>query len=103
MFVQLECFHSGLAIRSPAVLEGERVHDAHREGFMITRASRNENSRSYVVPTGTGPSTPFGARLVSRRCWPSMVAAEYGSPPEIAGHAGAGVGLYFLARPVAVH
>jgi hypothetical protein len=65
MFVQLECFHSGLAIRSPAVLAGERVHDAHREGFMITRASRNENSRSYVVPTGTGPSTPFAARLVS--------------------------------------
>jgi hypothetical protein len=32
-----------------------------------------------------------------------MVAAEYGSPPEIAGHAGAGVGLYVLARPVAVH
>jgi hypothetical protein len=23
-----------------------------------------------------------------------MVAAEYGSPPEIAGHASAGVGLY---------
>jgi hypothetical protein len=32
-----------------------------------------------------------------------MVAAEYGSPPEIAGHTGAGVGLYFLARPMAVH
>jgi hypothetical protein len=42
-------------------------------------------------------------RLVSHRRRQSMVAAEYGSPPEIAGHAGTGVGLYFLARPVAVH
>jgi hypothetical protein len=38
--------------------------------------------------------TPFGARVVSQRRRPSMVAAEYGSPPEIAGHADAGVGLY---------
>ena len=52
-----------------------------------------------MVPTGTGPSTPFGARLVSRRRWPSIVAAEYGSPPEIAGHAGAGVGLYSSLGP----
>jgi hypothetical protein len=28
-----------------------------------------------------------------------MAAAEYGSPPEIAGHAGAGVGLYVLTQP----
>jgi hypothetical protein len=32
-------------------------------------------------------------RLLSHRRRQSMVAAEYGSPPEIAGHAGAGVGL----------
>jgi hypothetical protein len=42
-------------------------------------------------------------RLASHRRRLSMVAAEYGSPPEIAGHAGAGVGLYILARPMAVH
>jgi hypothetical protein len=46
---------------------------------------------------------PFGARLVSLRRWPSMVAAEYGTPPEIAGNAGAGVGLYVLTWPMAVH
>jgi hypothetical protein len=40
---------------------------------------------------------------VSRRHWPSMVAAEYGSPPEIAGHAGAGVGLYGPRSAKAVH
>jgi hypothetical protein len=33
--------------------------------------------------------TPFGARLVSHCRRQSMVAAEYGSPPEVAGNAGA--------------
>jgi len=47
--------------------------------------------------------TPFGARLVSHCRRQSMVAAEYGSPPEVAGNAGAGVGLYVLTRPMAVH
>jgi len=28
-----------------------------------------------------------------------MAAAEYGSPPEIAGNAGAEVGLYVLTQP----
>ena len=45
----------------------------------------------------------FAVLLVSHRRRLSIAAAEYGSPPEIAGHAGAGVGLYILARPVAVH
>jgi hypothetical protein len=40
-------------------------------------------------------------RSVSHRDQPSKVTAEYGSPPEIAGHAGAGVGLYVLVRPPA--
>jgi hypothetical protein len=42
-------------------------------------------------------------RLVSHRRRQSTVAAEYGSPPEVAGNAGAGVGLYVLTRPTAVH
>ena len=42
-------------------------------------------------------------RLVSHRRRQSTVAAEYGSPPEVAGNAGAGVGLYVLTRPMAVH
>jgi hypothetical protein len=42
--------------------------------------------------------------LVSHRRRPSMVAAEYGTPPAIAGHDSAGVGLYgprsALGRPL---
>jgi hypothetical protein len=42
-------------------------------------------------------------RVSQRLTAHSMVAAEYGTPPEIAGNAGAGVGLYVLTWPMAVH
>jgi hypothetical protein len=76
-----------------SLLPGERVHDPDREGLMVP----SERSRA------NGAAGVRARRLVSHRRRHSMVAAEYDSPPEIAGHAGAGVGLYFLARPVAVH
>ena len=76
-----------------SLLAGERVHDPDREGFMVP-------SERWQA---SGASGARARRLVSHRRRQSMVAAEYGSPPEIAGHAGAGVGLYVLARPVAVH
>jgi hypothetical protein len=54
--------------------------------------------KGYMVPSERSQAKGHGEnarpRLVSHRRWLSMVAAEYGSPPEIAGHAGAGVGLY---------
>ena len=76
-----------------SLLAGERVHDPDREGLMVPSERSQAN----------GAAGARALRLLSHRRRQSMVAAEYGSPPEIAGHAGAGVGLYVLARPMAVH
>ena len=61
------------------------------EGFMT------ETMKGLTIPSVHSQANACReprARLVSPRRRQSMVAAEYGSPPEIAGHAGAGVGLY---------
>jgi hypothetical protein len=55
------------------------------KGFMTTPARLHRKLETLRGTNWHKPRTPFGARLVSRRHWPSMVAAEYGSPPEIAG------------------
>jgi hypothetical protein len=56
---------------------------------------------SWGPVTQPGWWTPSIRRLVSHRRQPSTVAAGYGSPPEIAGRTGAGVGFDVLTRPPA--
>ena len=65
------------------LLAGEWVHDGDHEGFMMRSRVWGRTARRERLP-----------RLVSHRRRQSIVAAEYGSPPEVAGHAGARVGLY---------
>jgi len=71
--------------------------------FIAASPSNIGASTAERVETRLALGHSYAARLASHRRRLSMVAAEYGSPPEIAGHAGAGVGLYILARPMAVH
>jgi hypothetical protein len=59
------------------------------------------DARTLGVMESSSPTrlwTPSIRRLVSHRRQPSTVAAEYGSPPEIAGRTDAGVGLDVLTR-----
>jgi hypothetical protein len=65
------------------LLAGGALHDGDHEGVDFVRQCAGERRVGNARP-----------RLVSHCRRQSMVAAEYGSPPEIAGHAGAGVGLY---------
>ena len=51
--------------------------------------------------TATGLRTPSIRRLVSHHRQPSNVAAEYGSPPEVAGTPAPGSAFMILARPLA--
>jgi hypothetical protein len=62
--------------------------------------------KGFTMPSSVRRPTDGGNSLlgvVSHRRRQSMVAAEYGSSPEVAGHTGAGVGLYSPRSAEAVH
>jgi hypothetical protein len=68
-------------------------HHLHRRNRAHRCRGEHGGTRPYVFD-GRIHRRRSALGLVSHRRRHSTVAVEYGSPPEIAGHAGAGVGLY---------
>ena len=81
----------------------ERVHHCDHEPLHHLHPRDGLIDVGQVWRTTQVINDADAVRLVSHRRRQSTVAAEYGSPPEVAGNAGAGVGLYVLTRPTAVH
>jgi hypothetical protein len=91
---------------------GQGVHQFDHEGFIvgvvnpsitfITATEPNDAAASTVDLGQTLALPPSFRRLVSHRLQPSIVAAEYGSPPEVAaGKPAPGSAFMILARPLA--
>jgi hypothetical protein len=80
------------------IIPGRRVHNCDHEPFItFIFASESKNVRAStaeLVEMRLVLGYAFAVLLVSHRRRLSIAAAEYGSPPEIVGYAGAGVGLY---------